>query len=258
MMRLSPYTAHSEGVLRAELRQAAKAFFKVYSDPELKKKVLSEIRHITLENELSERAKLCDLISPLVDTAAGSAAAPELRDKAFRLNNLLGMKSVQNSKSAPSPDDIGNFQKVSRYLYRGGQPTKQGFEWLAAHGVKTVVSLRGEDPSDLELSAIPKVKRTAFIIKDETAPTFSQAEEFVKMANNPEDVPLYVHCKAGVGRTGVMVACYRISHGWSAEEALQEAGKFRFNGSLCSDQQDFVRQFEQYWKTQKLHTTTSN
>ena len=35
-----------------------------------------------------------------------------------------------------------NFDKVNDFVYRGGQPTAEGFKSLAALGVKTVIDLR--------------------------------------------------------------------------------------------------------------------
>src|SRR5690242_11371061 len=42
---------------------------------------------------------------------------------------------------------IPNFQQVNERIFRGGQPTQEGFQSLAKLGVKTVVDLRreGED-----------------------------------------------------------------------------------------------------------------
>ena len=33
---------------------------------------------------------------------------------------------------------------------------------------------------------------------------------------------VYVHCYAGIGRTGTVVGCYLVRHGWSGQEALDE------------------------------------
>ena len=37
---------------------------------------------------------------------------------------------------------IGNFYKVDEHVYRGAQPTAEGFKYLAKLGVKTVLDLR--------------------------------------------------------------------------------------------------------------------
>src|SRR5260370_23033491 len=42
-----------------------------------------------------------------------------------------------------SVEGIHNFYKVDEHVYRGAQPTNEGFEYLAKIGVKTVMDLRG-------------------------------------------------------------------------------------------------------------------
>jgi protein-tyrosine phosphatase len=39
--------------------------------------------------------------------------------------------------------------------------------------------------------------------------------------------PVYVHCRAGIGRTGLIVGCYLARHGKSGEEALKEIKQLR-------------------------------
>jgi len=37
--------------------------------------------------------------------------------------------------------------------------------------------------------------------------------------------PTYVHCWGGIGRTGTVVGCYLVRHGWSGEDALAEVAR---------------------------------
>ena len=48
--------------------------------------------------------------------------------------------------AASQPEGVGNFQKVDDHVYRGAQPTEQGFKNLAQLGIKTIVDLR--EPGD--------------------------------------------------------------------------------------------------------------
>ena len=53
-----------------------------------------------------------------------------------------------------------------------------------------------------------------------------------------------MHCYAGVGRTGVMVACYRMAvEGYSTQAALAEAQTFAPQGRLMPSQEKCIRDF---------------
>jgi len=57
--------------------------------------------------------------------------------------------------------------------------------------------------------------------------------EFLKIVTNPQRQPVFVHCRRGADRTGVMIAVYRVvRQGWSRDAAVEEMTKggygFRF------------------------------
>ena len=51
---------------------------------------------------------------------------------------------------------VGNFHKINEHVYRGAQPTDEGFRNLANVGVKTIIDLRlpGEHATDAEERAV--------------------------------------------------------------------------------------------------------
>ncbi|MGE0491839.1 MAG: dual specificity protein phosphatase family protein [Vulcanimicrobiota bacterium] len=168
---------------------------------------------------------------------------------------LKGFPSNHFCTVGPPLGELANFDQVEPGLYRGGQPTSEGVDWLVAHGITHEVDLRGSDADNQWLPTNWKnMQRHSIPVADYQAPTFGQVEEFVQLINDPAHRPVFVHCKAGVGRTGVMIACWRITRGATAEEAIEKERINSYHGTLA--QEDFVRQFEQFWLSRRAGADT--
>jgi protein tyrosine/serine phosphatase len=70
-------------------------------------------------------------------------------------------------------------------------------------------------------------------MKASRAATEEQTAYFLKLVNDPENWPVYVHCKGGRHRTGALTAVYRITRdGWTAEQAYDEMKRYDFNNGV--------------------------
>ncbi|MCE1228821.1 MAG: tyrosine-protein phosphatase [Firmicutes bacterium] len=123
---------------------------------------------------------------------------------------------------------VTNFAKVDQALWRGGQPTAEGFKALQKAGVRTIISFR-HDHDDAEL-----LKGTGLrYLRLPSRAWHGQMSDlalFLKVMEDPSHWPVFVHCAQGRDRTGYNVAAYRMAiQGWSAERAIQEMEIFHFN-----------------------------
>ena len=122
---------------------------------------------------------------------------------------------------------VENLHKVSDFLYRGAQPTKEGMKHLKEIGIKTIVNLRSfhsdrGEIGDTGLSYEHIFMKTWHAEDKEVA-------LFLKIVTDPNRTPAFVHCQRGADRTGTMCAIYRVAvQGWSKEEAITEMTKGGF------------------------------
>ena len=114
--------------------------------------------------------------------------------------------------------------QVSPTLTRGSEIDAAGVADLKRRGFKAIVNLTVENHDD---EAAARALGLAFLrvpMIDNTAPTLAQMQAFLDFVSAPAHQPTYVHCDAGIGRTGVAVAVYRMAvQHWPLERAMAEA-----------------------------------
>ncbi len=125
---------------------------------------------------------------------------------------------------------LPNLHRVSDDLYRGAQPTAEGIEQLEKLGVKTIVNLQSSESDRKILGdtglAYEHIPMTAW------RPSDQSVIRFLQIVGDEKNLPVFVHCRRGADRTGMVVAIYRIAvQGWSKDEAITEMtqGGFAFN-----------------------------
>lgn len=121
-------------------------------------------------------------------------------------------------------------------LWRGETPTRADAQWLVEHGVRTVISLQLDvrhsfEAAHLDPGVVDSV--TYFRVRDFAATQVLThrhlddhvAEVLAIIQEAPK--PVLISCRAGVDRTGVIAAAYRmLVDGMSQEEAIREMDGF--------------------------------
>lgn len=134
------------------------------------------------------------------------------------------------AQSEPRYRELPNFHQVNRGLYRGAQPRKQGIEQLAALGIKTILNLRVTDDRTRDEEREARASGLNFFnipMEGLDRPKHEQVARALEIINDPVNQPVFVHCKHGADRTGVVIAVYRMTHdGWTTQEALREAKRY--------------------------------
>jgi atypical dual specificity phosphatase len=129
---------------------------------------------------------------------------------------------------------------INGKLAGSGMPTSSSeIDWVLKQGVKSIITMT-EDP--LPQSWLRDVKYLHVPTEDLSAPDMAkidQAVDFIhKQIQNNE--PVMVHCAAGIGRTGTILACYLVKYSkLSATDAIENVRKER-PGSIQSESQELA------------------
>jgi tyrosine-protein phosphatase SIW14 len=122
---------------------------------------------------------------------------------------------------------INNFHAVDQQVYRGAQPTDEGFQYLSKLGVKVILDLREHDGRARAEERVVTADGMRYVNIPMTGlrpPSAADTDKILKLLEDSSAGPVFVHCKRGADRTGAVIAAYRIAHDkWDNARALKEA-----------------------------------
>ena len=69
-------------------------------------------------------------------------------------------------------------------------------------------------------------------------------EEFLTLMDNPGTYPVLIHCRAGLHRTGVLAAVYRMEYqGWGPAAAFRELRRHGYGETNSTTANDYINQY---------------
>ncbi len=121
---------------------------------------------------------------------------------------------------------------------------EEDLAWLQSAGIRILVSLT-EEPVPEKVLEKYGMEGLHLPVEDFTPPTLAQIDRFLEEVARArlEGFALGIHCTAGKGRTGTMLAAYLVTRGRSAEEAIAEIRKLRPGSVETPRQEERVAEF---------------
>ena len=134
---------------------------------------------------------------------------------------------------------------IEKKLAGSAIPTsKEEIDWVKHEGVKSIVTIR-EEP--LEEEWLEDVNYLHIHSNDMGVPEFDDLINSVDFLHQriTNDEPVMVHCLAGLGRTGTILACYLIKYEqMSADDAIQKVRNERHGSIQSFSQEEIIFRFE--------------
>jgi tyrosine-protein phosphatase SIW14 len=146
-----------------------------------------------------------------------------------------------------SIDGVSNFGRVRPRLYRGAQPSSLGFAALKKLGIDIDVRLSlGEEGGAAEAREVEALGMQFVSLpwSSEHLPTRAQVVTFFRLLHDHPKQTIFLHCKWGADRTGVMVALSRMAFDhWTPARALDEMKAFHYHYIFLPHLQRYVEGF---------------
>jgi protein tyrosine/serine phosphatase len=137
---------------------------------------------------------------------------------------------------------LSHVGRVAPGIFRGAMPRPEGYATLAKMGVRSVINLRSrnEEKEQVEAHGMHSFGVPMSVFRDVNPKMVRKA---VALMADPANQPVYVHCRQGRDRTGVVVAVYRMEiDGWSREMAEEEMQAYGFH-DVWFRMKSFVREY---------------
>ncbi|HEX5774293.1 MAG TPA: tyrosine-protein phosphatase [Geomobilimonas sp.] len=139
---------------------------------------------------------------------------------------------------------LSNVGRVAPGIYRGAQPTEEGYATLKKMGIRTVIDFRTTENDRRQVEGAG-MKAIAIPIEMSRDGLREKVDRVVAIMADPVNQPVFIHCRHGQDRTGIVAAAYRIKvEGWSLGDAETEMQSFGFN-DVWVNFKKFIRNYAQ-------------
>jgi protein tyrosine/serine phosphatase len=155
--------------------------------------------------------------------------------------SLIAETQVSWCQAEKELRSLPNFGRVSENIYRGGQPTSDGFNALRSKGMGIIVNLRDDRPE----TAAEKREVESLGMKSIEIPwSANKIVDFLDLVRANPNTKIFVHCQRGADRTGVMIVAYRIAvEHKTVAEAVSEMRQFHYDWFFRPQLQRYVDSF---------------
>ena len=155
-------------------------------------------------------------------------------------NQTVVIRSSEHLYNLPG---LGNVGRVALGIYRGEQPGPGGYATLKQLGIKTVIDLRTSESEKAQVEAAG-MRAIAVPIEMTRKGLKEKVDQVVALMADPANQPVYVHCRHGQDRTGIVVAAYRMTlDNWSLKDVEAEMQSFGFN-DVWVNFKKFIRSYK--------------
>ncbi|CAN8069428.1 unnamed protein product [Agarophyton chilense] len=155
-----------------------------------------------------------------------------------------------HSASQPPLIPPFRFTPVEHFLYRGAYPTRRNLNFLNRLNLRTVLSLQPDKPSpsnDLtQYCAANHVSHLCYHV-DKYDDKFSHTQHLVasllSIMIDPNQHPLFIHCRDGAHNTGLVIMCLRRLQNWNLPIIYREFTRYTKNNDISFEEKQFVQAF---------------
>lgn len=135
-----------------------------------------------------------------------------------------------------------NFGVVGSGIYRSSYPKQEHFNFLKAQGLKSILLLlpEGYSEENIEFCQQNNIKLFQVGLDGNKEPFVrvkqSDLQKALKIALDPTNHPILIHCNMGKHRTGCVVGCIRRLQSWSLSMIFEEYRRYAFPKPRYFDQ----------------------
>jgi atypical dual specificity phosphatase len=151
----------------------------------------------------------------------------------------------------PAPDAFTWIDKPR--LAALGQPgALDEYQWLREQGIQLVLCLM-EDPPRRSWINEAGLFSMHLPVEDMQAPTQTQIDQAVAAIDkaHANKLGVAIHCTAGKGRTGTLLACWFVAHGLTPRDAITRVRRLRPGSIETEDQESAIVEYARRRKSQE-------